>query len=365
MTACDDCLRRSALLGLIAHYIGNSLSEHRRLPALLSLDDHSLIEAVCGKSRTNVKRAYSEFEPIQAHRKAERAGLSTVCRHQSDTFPATLLEAPDAPPMLYLCGDRDRLARLASDPAVAVVGSRRASAYGLEVAHALGRDLAAAGVTVVSGMAFGIDSAAHEGALAGDGLTVAVLGGGADVPYPRSKLGLYKRIASQGLALSEMPPGTEPLRWCFPARNRIMAALCAMTIVVEGAGSSGSLITAGFAADLGREVGAVPGPVTSRVSAGANALLADGAYVVRSAGDVLDALFGPGAAEARRIETSAQPALDGPLRALLESIEQGKGSADAIASQPADVPEILAGLTELELMGLIRRGAGGSYIRCA
>jgi len=277
-----------------------------------------------------------------------------------------LLDAPDAPAMLYMRGLWKHLERFASDPVVAVVGSRRGSPYGLEVARAIARELATCRVVVVSGMALGIDSAAHEGALAGGGLTIAVLGGGADVPYPRSKLTLYRRIASEGLVISEMPPGTRPLRWCFPARNRIMAALSAMTIVVEGADNSGSLITARFATDLGREVGAVPGQVTWSAASGPNALLADGACVVRSATDVLDVLYGPGSAAARSLEDVGKTAgLDKDLTALLDAVEQGKGSPDAIASRPAEVPAILARLTELELMGLIRRGPGGSYIRCA
>jgi DNA processing protein len=267
--------------------------------------------------------------------------------------------------LLYLKGNRGHLERLRSDPVVALVGSRRASPYGLEIAHSLGRELSAGGVVVVSGMAFGIDSAAHEGALEGGGLTVAVLGGGADTPYPRSNQTLYGRIADEGLVISEMPPGQSPFRWCFPARNRIMAALARMTIVVEGTDNSGSLITARFAADLGREVGAVPGQVTSSVAAGPNGLLADGACMVRSATDVLDALYGPGSAEAQQVIARAEPDLPDTLRSLLDSIERGDNSPDAIAATPGEVPEVMAGLTELELLGLIRRSPDGRYVRCA
>jgi DNA processing protein len=267
--------------------------------------------------------------------------------------------------MLYLRGGGGHLSRLRANAAVALVGSRKPSPYGVEVAYSLGRELSACGVVVVSGMAFGVDSAAHEGALDGGGSTVAVLGGGADSPYPRSKRALYERICSEGLVMSEMPPGQSPFRWCFPARNRIMAALAEMTIVVEGTENSGSLITAHFAADLGREIGAVPGHVTSPLAHGPNGLLADGACTVRSAADVLDAIYGPGSAAARGSTTRAAPDLSEPLRSLLESIERGEGSPDAIASSPAQVPDVMAGLTELELMGLIRRGPDGRYIRCA
>jgi DNA processing protein len=364
VSACDECLRRSALLGLLAPHIEKEMGGRRRLPALLSLGDQDLIEAVGGEKRSTIEQLHSDFDADNARRKAVDAGLDVVCRHAAD-FPAALLESPDGPSMLYLRGERGHIARLQSDPVVAVVGSRRASPYGLEVAHSLGRELSGCGVVVVSGMAFGIDSAVHEGALEAGGLTVAVLGGGADLPYPRSKRGLHRRIVSDGLVISEMPPGQSPFRWCFPARNRIMAALAVMTIVVEGTDNSGSLITARFAMDLGREVGAVPGQVTSSVANGPNGLLADGACVVRSAADVLDALYGPGSAEVQNAMAQTEPNLTYPLRSLLESIERGSDSPDTIASNPAEVPEVMAGLTELELLGLVRRGSDGRYIRCA
>ena len=191
------------------------------------------------------------------------------------------------------------------------MGTRRASADGLEVARALGRGLAAAGVTVVSGMALGVDSAAHAGALESSGRTVAVLAGGADVPYPPSKARLHQLIAERGCVVGELPPGFVAMRWCFPARNRIIAALAHMTIVVEAARRSGSLITAEIAADIGRDVGAVPGPVTAWRSAGTNALLRDGATVIRDAADALDVAVGVDRHEAAVLH------LEPRLRALL------------------------------------------------
>jgi DNA processing protein len=213
-------------------------------------------------------------------------------------------------------------------------------------------------------MALGIDSAAHEGALEAGGFTTAVLAGGVDYVYPRTNVRLYRRIIEGGVVLSELPPGTQPHRWLFPARNRIMAGLAAVTVVVEGRTNSGSLITAGFAEDLGRDVGAVPGQVTSSLADGPNGLLADGAHVVRSATDVLDLLYGVG--KGPRPEDAAQRHhLEPRLAQLLEAVEQGRGSAEAIAAGPGDVAGVLAGLTELELLGLVRRGAGGAYIRAA
>jgi DNA processing protein len=213
-------------------------------------------------------------------------------------------------------------------------------------------------------MAFGVDSAAHEGALAAPGPTLAVLGSGADVPYPRAKRSLYERIVESGLVLSELPPSARPFRWTFPARNRIMAGLSAMTVVVEGRHDSGSLITARFAAELGREVGAVPGQVTSALAGGPNGLLADGACVVRSTADVLDVIYGAGHGLAPPDRALAQ-ALEPRLRSLLAAVEQGRGTVEALVSEAGEAGEVLGGLTELELLGLVRRAAGGRYVRCA
>jgi DNA processing protein len=173
---------------------------------------------------------------------------------------------------------------------VTIVGSRRATSYGREVARSLANELGSAGAVVVSGLAFGIDACAHRGALDAGAPNVAVLGCGPDVAYPAAHRGLWRRIAEQGAVISELPPGATAWRWTFPARNRIMAALGGMTVVVEAASRSGSMVTAGFASDYGRRIGAVPGPVTSRASIGPNSLLSTGAVVIREGKDVLAAL---------------------------------------------------------------------------
>jgi DNA processing protein len=362
VSACAACLRRSALLALLAPWIARALDEHRRIPALLSLADDGLIEAACGRKRASVDATIGRFDAVAAGKEARRAGLSSVCRHGAG-FPGRLLAAPDAPGALYLLGDPERLGVLGGEPAVAIVGARRASPYGLEASRALARELAGCGVPIVSGMALGVDSAAHEGALEGGGLTVAVLAGSASFAYPRSKRHLHRRIAHAGLVVSEMPPAARPFRWCFPARNRIMAGLAAMTVVVEGAAGSGSLITARFAQELGREVGAVPGQVTSPLAAGPNDLLADGACVVRSASDVLDALYGAGAGERLMIAANPPAELEPRLARVLEAVEGGLGTADAIAGDPDEAGDVLAALTELELVGLVRRSEAGCYVR--
>jgi len=212
-------------------------------------------------------------------RGAAAGGCWAVCRCDPG-YPPQLFDLDNrVPAVLFGAGEESVLPRLDREATVTIVGSRRATPYGLGIARELGHLLASAGLVVVSGMAFGIDSAAHEGALEGGGTTVAVLGGGADVVYPAAKRRLYQRILSSGgAAISERPPGTTPERWAFPARNRIMAAIAGMTVVVEGAEPSGSLITAEEVVRLDRSLGAVPGPVSSRTSAGPHALIRDGAY---------------------------------------------------------------------------------------
>ncbi len=364
-TACDRCLRRSALLAAMAHFVARSLDASRKVPLLLALPDDQFVAAVGGEDSRQALGVLQGFDAARARRDASDAGLVALCHHD-ERFPKCLIPSADTPRLLYLAGDVRLLGLLDETPAVALVGSRRATGYGLEVAHALGRELGACQVPVVSGMALGVDSAAHEGALEGGGPTVAVLAGGADVPYPSSKRRLYRRIVERGLVVAELPPGFGPLRWCFPARNRIMAGLSAMTVVVEGAAGSGSRITAQFAADLGREVGAVPGQVTSRLAQGPNALLADGACVVRRATDILDALYGAGHPSAgERPQPRPLPDLEPRLAELLAAVEGGAASVDRIARSPQETAEVMAGLGELELMGLLSRAPDGSYVRRA
>ncbi|HEV2814182.1 MAG TPA: DNA-processing protein DprA, partial [Solirubrobacteraceae bacterium] len=357
--ACDACLRRAWLVARLAGRIELARHEHARLPEVLALSDGRLIAAVGGAVAARVAAEYEHFDAAAARDAVEAAELVAICRHD-ERFPSRLLHARDAPAVLHVAGDARLLEVFAAEePAAAIVGMRRASPYGKDVARALARDLAAAGVPVVSGMALGVDSAAHAGALDAGGLTVAVLAGGADVPYPPSKRHLHDEIRRRGLVVSELPPGFRARKWCFPARNRIIAGLADLTIVVEAAERSGSLITADLAAKLGREVAAAPGPITSPGAAGTNALLRDGATLVRNARDVLDALFGVGnaPAQARRVGT-----LEPPLKALLDAVAHGRDTVAALAGASADKADAaLVGLTELELRGLVRREPGGRY----
>jgi DNA processing protein len=290
----------------------------------------------------------------------EAAGCWACCKHDPQ-FPTGLRDAPDAPWALVGRGDPALLDRLEPEGTVTVVGSRRASTYGREVARELGRDLAGSGFLVVSGLAFGIDACVHRGALEA-GMTVAVLGCGPDIAYPASHRSLWRRICEDGLVLSELPPGTGAWRWTFPARNRIMAALAGMTVVVEAAQRSGSLITADLAADLGRDLGAVPGPVNSRVSAGTNDLLAGGACLVRGAQDVLDVMLGQGVRRA----APAGPELTPDLLRVLEAIEDGAQTCDAIAaSLDLSGAEAASAVATLEALGYVSCSLVGVYSRTA
>jgi DNA processing protein len=249
---------------------------------------------------------------------------------------------------------------------VTVVGARRPSAYGREVATSLGRALASAGLVVVSGMALGIDSCAHRGALERGGTTLAVLGNGPDLPYPARMRKLYGEIVESGLVLSELPPGTEPRRWTFPARNRIMAALGAITVVVEARDRSGSLITAEMASDLGREVGAVPGRVGHSPAAGTNWLLRDGATVIRGAQDVLDSLGGIGLPVPERAVATPRQKLDPELASVVDAVERGAETLDAIARRTGlDPGPVAVAAARLELLGVLRCDTAGRYRQAA
>jgi DNA processing protein len=341
--ACPDCLRRCWLLALLGPYIERiaTSSPGSRSPELLRLSNQELVEVAAPKVAEHLLGRIAALPERQLEEELLAAQCWACCRH-GELYPDSLRDADDAPWALIGRGDPGLLVGLEPFGTVTIVGARRATSYGREIARELGHELARAGMVVVSGLAFGIDACAHRGALDG-GRTIAVLGCGPDVAYPASHRSLWRRICEEGLVLSEFPPGAAPWKWAFPARNRIMAALAGMTVVVEAAVRSGSLITADLAADLGRDLGAVPGPVTSRASAGPNNLLAGGACVVRDVQDVLDAMLGAGA---QRIERAGPP-LDGTLAATL-----GLAAPDAAAA-----------LARLELLGYATCSAMGLYSR--
>lgn len=280
----------------------------------------------------------------------------SATRAGSPDWPYEIATLASPPKELHYTGDINVLSR----PCVAIVGSRQPTSYGERITRELSSALASAGACVVSGMAFGIDAVAHRAALNADGVTAAVLGAGIDLVYPRSHAALYQDIARLGVVVSEFPPGFAGFPGCFPRRNRVIAGLCRLTIVVEAGSRSGALITAGYAADFGRNVAAVPGPIDSPQSEGTNQLLRDGAHVIASVADALAlanlspagktvALLPLGADEATVWDAVAQHAAE---------------SADDIITRTGwPASRALAALTQLEIQGLLECSAGGVIAR--
>ena len=288
-------------------------------------------------------------------------------------YPSVLLEMADPPLVLYLQGDPARVYQ--SDRLIAIVGSRNPTAQGVTNARRFAVALGQAGATIVSGLAIGIDGAAHEGALeasAGDTRrlsTIAVVGTGLDRVYPKRHLDLARRIARTGLLISEYPIGTPPLALNFPKRNRLIAALSSGTLVVEAALQSGSLITARLAAEMGRDVFAIPGSIHSTQSRGCHALIQQGAKLVESAQDVLEEMAWSGGAEVA-VGTTARhdgaPVMDGGDNDLLQALGYDPVGLDALQARTGiDTPRLQAQLMILELHGQVARLPGGLFQRIA
>jgi DNA processing protein len=351
--ACDACMARSWLVGRLAGHLERARS---RIEQVLALGVDDLIKAIGGRETARLEREFETLDVADVRSRAFAAGLDTVCGCDPG-YPVGLRALAAPPAVLYIAGGVERLAAALADDPVAIVGSRRPSPYGLDVARSLGRGLAFAGITVVSGMALGIDSAAHGGALEAAGPTVAVLPASADRAYPPGKRALHRRIVAGGAVVSELGPGADVRRWMFPARNRIIAALAAMTVVVEAGERSGALVTARLAHGIGRPVGAVPGRVTTPQAVGPNRLIAGGACVVRGPQDVLDHLFGVGERTVREPRREPPP----ELRPLLQAIAEGHETAAALVRAGFEPENGLAALAALELGGFVRRGAGGRF----
>jgi DNA processing protein len=354
--ACDGCVRRSHLLAELSGPLDFRAGDRDRLIGLLALEDRELLQALAGRRTAELwawhERFHTGEHPPEGH-------VEAVCRHDA-RYPRGLRGA-EAPRMLYVAGGVDRLAKLAAGPVVAIVGSTRASDYGLEMAKGLARGLAASGVTVAGGIGDGIARAAHAGALEAGAPSVAVLGGGLGA-VPARRRSLCERARRRGCVVSELPGETGGRRWGPAASERIVAGLAALTVVVEAADTARELAPARIAQALGRAVAALPGRVTSPLSAGTHALLMDGARLVRGPGDVLDLLSlspGPPIAEA---SPPLQAGVTPRLRATLERVGAGRDTPGKLAADGGDPEEILLRLSELELMGLLARGDGGRYV---
>ena len=289
--------------------------------------------------------------------RAASAGLQGI-GYDDASYPPRLLEIVDPPPMLWVSGQP----RILATPAVAIVGSRAGSAYSLNVAERLAADLASRGLTIVSGLARGVDAAAHRGALGAAGATVGVLGCGADIVYPPEHGVLAAAMRERGAVVSEMVPGTVPRPLFFPRRNRLISGLSAAVIVVEAGERSGSLITARLALEQGRDVLAVPGNVLSGRNRGGHALLRDGARLVETADDVLEELgWGGGRSRPAGAGGDSEAALDPVVAALVPGEPSDLGEISLRTGLPA--ARLLPLLLSLELRGVVRRAAGGRFVR--
>lgn len=314
-----------------------------------ALDARSLDELLPLRERLNVAELYE---------KSTRAGVSVFC-WQDEEYPALLREIPAPPPILYCRGKLQQT----DDVAVAIVGTRRATAYGRELTWRIAYDLAQAGVTIVSGLALGVDGVAHRAALEAGGRTIAVLGSGIDVIYPGSHRDLAHRISEQGAVVTDYAPGTKPDRFNFPPRNRIISGLSLGVVVIEAPDRSGALLTVNFAAEQGRDAFAVPGPVGASASEGCLRIIREGATMVRSAEDILEDLHIRRSQAAPEPVQATLPISDADRRLLAVLTSQPQHIDDIAEKMARSVPEVSGHLMMLELQGMARSTGAGYYIR--
>jgi DNA processing protein len=328
------------------------LREHS--DGVITLED---VIAVCASEKDAGMLADEARGSASALLDAARAAGIAPIRWDDDGYPPLLRAIRDPPPVLWLRGNRETLSR----PAVAIVGSRAASPYALEVAARLGGELAERGLVVVSGLARGADGAAHRGCLRAAGLTIGVLGSGPDTIYPPEHRDLAVSICETGALISELGPGAPPLPEHFPLRNRLISGISLAVVVVEASEKSGSLITARCALEQGRDVLAVPGSILSGRNRGSHALLKDGAKVVETADDILEGLGWPVAAE-RAPESAKFLKSDRLLERLALGETYDIDALTTILGVPG--PRLLARITEWEMQGRLVRMAGGRYGIC-
>ncbi len=315
--------------------------------------------AVRGRSPSDGERVLAEVERLDGE----------VVLPADDRFPPALRDLPERPPLLFAAGDLS----LAAQPTVAIVGSRNHSVYGAAACRLVATAVARAGGVVVSGMARGLDAVAHRAALDAGGGTIGVLGNGLGVVYPAANRALYQAMAGRGLLLTEFPPGERPSAGSFPRRNRLISGLARATVVVEAALGSGALITAGCALEQGREVLAVPGPITSRTSAGSNRLIRDGATPLLEPADLFQhypelghypLLGDPGWVDWGAVSSPAAARLGSEALALADAIGFDPVHVDALADRLGrSAAELLSALCALELAGVVEQQAGGLFRR--
>ena len=368
---CRDCARRAWLLGRLGLHLDFKARDLERLWPLLELGDGELIDALGGRARAELHAAHAAWRPEPASFSAlEQMGTEGVCRHHR-AYPARLGDDPLSPHALHILGDTARLQALLQEKVVTVVGTRRATDYGMETARALARGLAASGVTVASVLGEGIPMAVHEGALRTHGGTLAVMTGDVRRCSPAWCGSLHRQIAEHGCALSELVGGVRPRGWWQPGAARTLALLADLVIVVEAGERTWELACARVARLRGVPVAAVPGRVSSPASLGTNALLAEGALFVRGAQDALDALYGVATRQLASLDAAVSaPAADAPslppaLANVLERVGRGEDTLARLLADGSQPGELALALTELELLGLLRRGDAGRYLPSA
>jgi DNA processing protein len=364
----DDDRAKYLFLSLLQARVGSSLVSH-----LGSLAPETVLRApvveLAGRAKISerARRAFEElqraFDPGRMQDRLAAKGIEALTP-VDEAYPEPLRNIPDPPPAVFVNG------AVPDTVCVALVGSRKASATGIETARALGLALSERGVCVVSGLALGVDAAAHEGAVDAGGPTVGVLGCGIDVVYPRRNRSLFQAVRRHGALISEYYLGEAPLAWRFPARNRLIAGLAGTVVVVEAPEHSGALITARHALDAGRDVWAVPGPPGVRECRGSNGLLADGAGVLWDIPEFVDLVAREHRVPvANRASGDVQPlpsGLEGAEAAVLSGVGFEPRGVDVVAKRSGvEMPEVLTALALLELKGFVSRNGVGSYVRRA
>jgi DNA processing protein len=362
---CEACERRAWLLEKLSVRLDFRARDLSRFWSVLELGDLELIEAIGGRRRAELHAAYAAWEPEpEPERERVQADAMSVCLHHP-SYPSGLREDPLAPHALDVRGGVERLKGMLDEKVVAIVGARRASDYGMEIARELARGLTASGLIVASELTEGIPTAVHAGALEADGKTLTVTAGGVQRCSPAWCAPLYRRIVEGGCAISEIRCSQRGRRWWQPARTRTLALLAQMVIVVEATEKPWELACAHVAGSRGRHVAAVPGRVSSSTSRGTNSLLMRGARLVRGPQDALDVLYGVGVGDAIDPAAAASIALEPRLARVLERVAHGGDTIEKLVALGAKSDEIAVTLAELELRGMLLRGDGGRYVPSA
>jgi DNA processing protein len=358
-------VRLSLVMGIGPRLRQNLLARFGSIAAVLRADRDELcqVDRIGPKLAVEIVEAPDEAHAARQMDEAARNGIEVLTLSDS-RYPRLLREIHDPPAVLYMRGELVAADQLA----VAIVGTRHASRYGLKCAEELAAALARAGFTVVSGLARGIDAAAHRGALRGDGRTIAVLGGGLLELYPPEHRDLAEEVVQRGCLMSEAPPRMKPLSGSFPQRNRIISGLSLGTVVVEAADQSGALITARHAGEQGREVFAVPGPIDSRLSRGCHRLIQDRAKLVSCVDDIIEELGylaeGIQHDKGSEIRSAAELQLSDLERQVLQAVATAPTLIDdVVAASGLPVPRVLATISVLEMRRLIRRTSGTHVVR--